>query len=78
MTDEPFVVTKPLILLFEQDGKLTTHLYPRPTDTYEGYGLMIADIIRHSAAHFRVTPEDVHEWVEKELRRPTTDITRPS
>ena len=74
----PFVVSKPRIIMFEQDGKLTTHLYPRDDDTYEGYGLMIADIIRHAATYFSVEPDDINTWVQKELRKPTTDISRAS
>ena len=74
----PIVIERPLVLMFEQNGALVTHLYPRASDTHESYGLMVADLIRHVAIHFNVEPEDAHELVKKELAHPTTDITRPS
>jgi hypothetical protein len=75
---EPFVLSKPLLVLFEQDGNLVCHLWPREKDTYQGYGLMIADLVRHAANAFHVSEDDVFEWVEKEMRYPTTRIMRPS
>ena len=71
-------INKPLILLFEQDGSLVCHLWPRADDTYEGYGLMICDLIRHVAAHFKVDEADVMRWVEREYQKPTTTIRQPS
>ncbi len=72
------VVTQPLVIMFEQDGQIVCHLSPRETDTYEGYGLMVCDLIRHVAATFGGDERDVFEWVRKEHFHHTTEITRPS
>ena len=69
---------KPLIVMFEHDDQIVCHLWPRRDDNHAGYGLMIADLIRHTAGCFDVTVGDVNEWVQKELRRPTTEIMRAS
>ena len=69
---------RPLIIMFEQDGKLTCHLNPRQDDSYAGYGLMICDLIRHVARAFEVEEDDVWDWVLKERHHPTTEITIPS
>lgn len=72
------VITKPLIMLFEANGTLVCHLWPRETDSFKGYGLMIADIVRHVANRFGVGEDQVWEWIDKERHNPTTAITRAS
>lgn len=69
---------KPLIVMFEQDGNLTCHLWPRGEHTHEHYGIMIADLVRHVAHAFKVDEDDVWEWVDKERRKPTTKFSSPS
>lgn len=75
---EPFIVEKPLIIVFDQDGHLTVHLFPGPEHTHEHYGLLIADLVKHVALCFKVSDEEVWEWVDKERRHPTTLFTVPS
>lgn len=73
------ILEKPLLVAFEQDGKLTVHLYPvKGEHTHEHYGLLIADLVQHVARCFDVDPDDVWEWVDKERRRPSTQFTSPS
>ena len=78
MTATPTIITQPLIILFEHEGNLVCHLHPRQHDTYEGYGLMICDLIRHVARNFDVSEHDVFEWVKREYHKPTTELTRAS
>ena len=72
------LLEKPLLVMFAQDGAIFTHLWPRPEDTFQGYALLLADLVRHVAAGFEVDEDAVWEWVEKEHRHHTTGITRLS
>ena len=78
MTDRATIVEKPYIIMFESqcvEGRLVQcHLYPPKDYTHEHYGLLIADLIGHVAAHYKVDKEDVLRWVQKELDRPTTKL----
>jgi hypothetical protein len=67
-------IEKPLIICFENEGKIQTHLYPGERD-YKGYGILIADIVRHVANAFNVHENDVWEWVEKERDHQTSPVT---
>ena len=71
-------LTKPLITMFEQDGHLTCYLWPQHEHTHEHYGIMIADLVRHTARAFKVEEDDVWEWVDKERHKQTTSFTSPS
>lgn len=77
---EPFIVKQPLLILFEDGGNTHCHIHPSPDYTYQHYGLIIADVIRHVAAAYKVSEEDVFEWVQKEMDRPSTKLSggRPS
>ena len=75
---EPMILTKPLIVMFENEGKIICHLWPRESDTHEGYGLIICDLVRHVANAFKVDEDDVWKWVDRERYHHTTDVTRPS
>lgn len=75
----PMIIKTPLVLMFVDDhGGVITHLHPRPGDTYKGYGLLACDLVRHISAAFKVSEDDVWEWVDKERNSPTTDIRQPS
>jgi hypothetical protein len=78
MRNEHILNIDPLIIVYPQDGGLVARLHPRKTDNYQGYALMIADLVRHVALAFRVDEDDVWEWVEKERFQPTTKIRQPS
>ena len=48
---------------------------------HKEYGILIADLIRHVSRAYRVSEDDVYEWVKKEMDKPTTPIEslqRPS
>ena len=74
----PTIIERPLVIMFENEhgeGRLLEcHLYPPADYTYEHYGLVIADLIGHVADHYKVSKEDVLEWVQKEIDRPTTKL----
>jgi hypothetical protein len=66
-------IEKPLIIVFKNDGKTQTHLYPGEGG-YKQYGILVADIVRHAAKAFNVHENDVWEWVDKERDHPTSPI----
>jgi hypothetical protein len=67
-------IESPLVIVFENDGQLQTHLYPGEM-TYQEYGTLIAALVRHVAKAFKVREEDVWESVDKERYEPTTPVT---
>jgi hypothetical protein len=77
--DQPIIeIEAPLVIMFAQDGHVICRLHPRPGDTFEGYGLLACDLVRHIAACFNVDENDVWAWVDKERRHPTAKVTRAS
>lgn len=73
------IVQKPLVIMYRAgDDSIVTNIHPTPDLTYEGYGLLICDLVRHVASAFKVDEDDVWEWVDKERRHHTTDIRQPS
>ena len=75
---DPFVLKDPLVVMFQQDGNLVCHIHPAKGLDHTHFGLAICDLVRHVARAYRVREDDVWEWVDKERRRPTSDITQPS
>ena len=67
-------IEKPLIIVFENDGRIQTHLYPGERGHKE-YGILIADIVRHTANAFKVHENEVWDWVEKERYHQTSPAT---
>ncbi len=89
MTDNHvYQIENPLIIMFCEAApwvedaydrsSIVCRLYPRPRDTYEGYGIMVCDLMRHIAKAFDVDEDDVWEWVDKERHHPTIDLQLPS
>jgi hypothetical protein len=76
--NEPLVVEQPLIIMFRQDQRILCHLYPADGDNYQGYGLLVCDLVRHIAAAFKVDEDAVWKWVELERAHHTTEIKWPS
>lgn len=71
----PFIVREPLVIIYRDHGQLVTMIHPSATeDSYEGYGLILCDLVRHVARAFHVAEEAVWEWVDRERARPTTAI----
>ena len=72
-------ITDPLVVMFrDPDGQVITHIHRPPDLGYESFGLLVCDLVRHVANAYLVPEYAVWEWVEKERRRPTTTISRPS
>jgi hypothetical protein len=79
VSDKPMItrieIENPYVIILRgDDGQIQTRLCPDKQTTYRSYGLMIADLIRHTARCFNVAPEQVVEWINKELVSPTTPI----
>jgi len=70
------VVKQPYLIIFkdEESGKNLFHIYPDDLD-FKGYGLLLADAIRHVASAFGVPESSVYDWVKKEMKNPTTAVT---
>ena len=75
-----FKIANPLLIMFaDEQGEVVCHIHPsKHCPTHESYGLLIADLVRHVARAFKVSEDNVWEWVDKERRHPTTKITNPS
>ena len=70
-------IKTPLVIVFEDEtsDKINFHLHPSERcSTYQGYGLLACDLVRHIAQLFQVNEEQVWEWVDKERAKPTTPI----
>jgi len=79
MAEQPIRITDPLVVMFrEPGGNVVTHIHRAPDLGHESFGLLVCDLVRHIANAFAVGEADVWNWVDKERRRPTTGITRPS
>jgi len=80
MNEKPMTIVDPLVLMFHDDTgtKVICHIHPPPGTDYRGFGLLICDLTRHVAKAFGVEEDEVWEWVEKERRNPTTNLTRVS
>ena len=70
---EEMKIDSPLIIVFEDDGAVQTHIHPGKL-SYEEYGVLVADLVRHIARAFDVHEDHVWEWVDKERYKPTTPV----
>jgi len=52
-------IDKPLIIVFENEEEVQTHLYPGER-SYQQYGILVADLVRHAANAFKV--HENHIW----------------
>lgn len=76
---KPIRIENPLVIMFkEPDGSVVCHIHPDEEITYEHYGLMICDLVRHVSRAFKVDEAAVWTWVDKERHAPTTVIHRPN
>jgi len=79
MANKMMRIESPLVIMFEDDGEIVCHIHPsKNASSHQDYGLLICDLVRHVARAFKVDEDDVWEWVDKERRRPTTEIRNPS
>ena len=79
MATEEIRIEQPLVVMFETEGEIVCHIHPSKTaSSHQHYGILICDLVRHVARAFEVEERDVWEWVDKERRRPTSEIKRPS
>ncbi|MFZ1097254.1 MAG: hypothetical protein WAN75_49900 [Xanthobacteraceae bacterium] len=75
----PFIVRKPLVVMFEnEEGSITCHIHPQPDYGHEVYGLLVCDLVRHLANAFKVDEDEIWSWVERERHDPTAEITHAS
>ena len=72
-------IDNPLVVMFEgPERKVVTRIHIPTGYTHKMFGLLVCDLVRHLARAFKVSEDDIWEWVDKERRKPTSDITRPS
>ncbi|MGD0892060.1 MAG: hypothetical protein ABR923_11035 [Terracidiphilus sp.] len=64
-------IDKPLIIVFENEEEVQTHLYPGER-SYQQYGILVADLVRHAANAFKVHENHIWEWVDKERYHQTS------
>jgi hypothetical protein len=64
-------IDSPLIIVFENDGEIQTHIYPNDMD-HTDYGTLIAVLVRQVANAFKARENEVWEWVDKERYNPTS------
>ena len=75
---EPMRIENPLVIMFQApDKNIVCHIHPADGIDHTSYGLLVCDLVRHVAKAFKVEEDAVWEWVDKERRRPTTQISRP-
>jgi hypothetical protein len=67
-------IDSPLIIVFENDGQIQTHVYPEAMD-HRDYGALIAALVRHVAKAFNIPEHDVWESVDEERYHPTTPVS---
>ena len=75
--EERSVPDEDKLLMFVQqrtDGKIITAICNDGTLSYEHFGLIVADVARHVARAFKVSEDEVWEWVDKERANPTTEL----
>lgn len=76
MKPQPIKIENPLVIMFKAPSdEIICHLHPQG-HTYEEYGLLVCDLVRHVARAFKVEEEQVWEWVDKERHSPTTKVTQ--
>ena len=74
----PMRIEQPLVLMFRApDGTVITHLYPGDLKVSH-YGILVADLVRNIAAHFKVDDSAVWSWVDRERDNPTSPVIRLS
>jgi hypothetical protein len=53
----------PLLMMFKRGrDMIECRIHPPPNMTYQHYGLLVCDLVRHIANAFEVTPDLVWEW----------------
>ena len=67
-------IDSPLIIVFENDGEIQTHIYPGEL-SHKDYGFHIAALVRHVANAFKVHEDEVWDAVDEERYHPTTPVT---
>lgn len=80
MSTQTIEIKSPLVIIYEaKNGKIETAIHRhRSCSRYEHFGMLICDLVRHVAKAFHVSEDDVWKWVEKERRKPTTELTGES
>lgn len=74
-------VQSPLVIMFRDptdDKSVVCHIHPQEDDTYEHYGILICDLVRHVAGAFDVDESDVWQWVDAERFNPTDTVKQVS
>jgi hypothetical protein len=79
MANKTMRIESPLVVMFEADGEIICHIHPsKKASSREHYGPLVCDLVGHVARACKVDEDAVWEWVDKERRRPTSEIRNPS
>lgn len=77
MSETPTMITQPWIIAHERDDGTLEVMLAGPEGADEcGFGLVIADIIGHVAAHFVIEKDEVMAHVQREIDHPTTKLSK--
>jgi hypothetical protein len=77
-TEKPMRIESPLVIMFREDKHIVCHIHPPKGWDHKHYGMLVCDLVRHIARAFKVEEDEVWRWVDKERRKPTTEITQNS
>ena len=78
MANKPMkMIDSPLVIMYEdRDAGIVCRIHQSANvNSHEHYGILICDLVRHVARAFKVAEDDVWQWVDKERRKPTSDVT---
>ena len=77
-TDKPIMISEPLLVMFEHEGRVICHIHPPKGYNHKHYGVLVCDLVRHLARAFKVEEDEVWKWIDAERSEPTSDIVQPS
>jgi hypothetical protein len=65
------VLEQPLLSLWRQGDDVVCQICSPANYSFEAYGILVCNLVRHVAEAFEVNESDVWEWVDKERFHPT-------
>jgi hypothetical protein len=55
--DKPIMINEPLLVMFEQEGRVICHIHSPKAYNHKHYGVPVCDLVRHLARAFKVEEE---------------------
>lgn len=73
--NKPRIIKQPYVIIYEgEENNVACELHAPKDFTHQHYGLLIADLIRHVANHYKVDEDEILDWIKREIYTPTTKI----